>query len=80
MLGLDTSIFFDSLLRSLLLFFFSCGGVLEQGVDVGALNNNRQHSSYLPNSLLCGSALENGQEGEGALGHSGFTILACCTS
>lgn len=39
---------------------------------MGALNNNRQHSSYLPNSLLCGSALEKGQEGEGALGHFWF--------
>lgn len=64
MLGLDTFIFFDSLLRSLLFFFFSCGGVLEQGVDVGALNNNRQHSSYLPNSLLRGSALEKDRRGK----------------
>lgn len=47
---------------------------------MGAFNNNRQQSSHLPTPLLCGSALQRGRNGEGALRAFWFTILACCTS
>lgn len=70
MLGLDTFFFFIFLASSSFISFMrrsSGTGVF----DVGAFNNNRQHSSYLPKSLLCGSALQKGRKG-GALGHSGL--------
>lgn len=67
MLGLDTSFFLD-LLFLFYFYFFHAEEFWNRGLTWGALNNNRQqqHSSCLPNSLLCGSALEKGRRG-GAL-------------
>lgn len=65
MLGLDTFISLpSSFSRSILSFLFMRRSSGTGGLMWGAFNNNRQHSSYLPKSLLCGSALQKGRRGK----------------
>lgn len=65
MLGLDTFISLPSVFLAFYSFIsFHAEEFWNRGFDVGAFNNNRQHSSYLPKSLLCGSALQKGRRGK----------------
>lgn len=68
MLGLDTFFFLIFLSLFYSFIFFHAEEFWNRGLTWGASSNNRQqqHSSYLANSLLCGSALEKGRRG-GAL-------------